>query len=110
MYFFRSGVNELVVPVKVPKPQKCVSAIVQKNNSSKHLRSHDWLKNVQTGAEVSHFSFNPFLFAGANHKITCWGPWIYFKIAIIFDVDLNNFIFVVTRKDARNVRERTTVM
>ena len=41
------------------------------------------------------FPFNPFWLAGANQKITCWGPWTYFKIVYMFDVDLNIFIFVI---------------
>ena len=40
------------------------------------------------------FPFNPFWLAGANQKITFWGPWTYLKISYILDVDLNIFIFV----------------
>ena len=40
------------------------------------------------------FPFNPFWLAGANQKITFWGPWTYFKLIVIFDFDLNIFIFV----------------
>ena len=40
------------------------------------------------------FPFNPFWLAGANQKITFWGPWTYFKIIYIFDFDLNISIFV----------------
>ena len=40
------------------------------------------------------FPFNPFWLAGANQKITFWGPWTYFEIIYIFDFDLNIFIFV----------------
>ena len=41
------------------------------------------------------FPFNPFWLAGANQKITFWGPWTYFKLIVIFDFDLNIFIFVI---------------
>ena len=41
------------------------------------------------------FPFNPFWLAGANHKITFWGPWTYFKLNVIFDFDLNIFSFVI---------------
>ena len=40
------------------------------------------------------FPFNPFWLARANQKITFWGPWTYFKLIVIFDFDLNIFIFV----------------
>ena len=37
------------------------------------------------------FSFNPFWLAGANQKITFWGPWACFKLIVIFDLCLNIF-------------------
>ena len=40
------------------------------------------------------FPFNPFWLAGANQKITFWGPWTYFKIICDFDSDLTIFIFL----------------
>ena len=39
--------------------------------------------------------FNPFWLAGTNQKITFGGPWTYFKLIVIFDFDLNIFIFVI---------------
>ena len=38
--------------------------------------------------------FNPFWLAGANQKITFWGPWTYFKTIFNFYSELNICIFL----------------
>ena len=83
---------------KVPKikfydsPPASLNGLKGDNTRPQHQSEQFWVaqKPTKGGGRYNLGSSKN----GPSQKITFWGPWTYFKLFVIFDFDLNIFIFV----------------